>query len=135
MATLSMLALAQTLAKATETAIVVVDAHNAGGVSNWSHSFPGLDGDAAESLGEPFAMTFDDRGEAQAVFSRLCRDAADGSSLIGGDIHYVARDDASVGRFAENATVQTVSFDIGEDKEHPVFAYGSLGREVIVDRI
>lgn len=135
MTILSTLALAQTLARATDAVLVVVDANNAGGSLNWSQTFPSLDEAQTDALGEPFAIAFDDRREAQDFFTTLCRDAGDGSRLIGGTISYVSRDAGSIGRFAENATVETVTFDIGDDHDHPAFENGVLVRHEIVSRI
>lgn len=135
MTILSTLALAQALAKANDAILVVVDAYNSGGSSSWTRTFPSLDGDHLDKLGDPFAVSFENRDEAQAFFSTLCRDAAEGSGCVGGTISYVARDADSIGRFAENATVDTITFDIGDDKDYPAFSGGVVERHMILERI
>lgn len=134
MTVLSVLSLTKALAQATGDSYIVIDAYNDGSNSRWPQAFPSLHSDQTELLGEPFAIPFATANEAQNAFNRICSDVVAGPQLISGTITYVSRDRQSIGRFAENAKVETVSFDISEDFL-PVFDHGSVRKERIVERI
>ena len=128
MTILSTLALTQALAAHTNGAFVVIDSSNAGGSSNWRTSFPSLNDDQIEALGEPFAIGYDSVEEAQAAFTTICHDVVEEgcSGLVDAIVYYVACDCGEVG---------TCSFDSTSDSQRPVFTDGALSHELVLAKL
>lgn len=116
--------LVKELVKYTGKSYIVIDASNEGARSNWLDSFPSLDDDGIDSLGEPFAIAYNSPYESMNACNTLCQDLAEGSALVNGWIHHVTY---------ERGNVVTISFDSSSDETRPFYENGELTWVDIVD--
>lgn len=138
MKTLNTVALAQRLCSTgTEyDSLIVVDAYNNGGASNWSSTFPSII-DTVHEESEPLTLVFETQEEARTAFTKLCHDAVDGGSqLVTGTITLIMPDEFSSSSILEGRRdIETISFDLTDDKEYPAFEDGALVHHMRLDRL
>lgn len=124
MTALKIVELTQELAQFTNKTYIVIDAFNDGGSSNWPISFPSLDEEQKDALGEPFVIPFNSRSEAQEFYTKVCRDLTEGSKLVSGWVIYIS---------CQNGETEKITFDSSSDEVRPVYENGELTWEEIFD--